>query len=183
MVVAQKKEIRLDLGCGPNKRDGHIGIDSIRFPGVDHVLDLGSKRLPYKDGTVTSIWTSHFVEHLTATERCHLFNEAHRVLIPKGQMVMVVPFWGSSRAYGDPTHQWPPIGEMWFYYLNREWRKSNAPHTDKKHWAQGYDCDFDATWGVAMHPEFAGRSPETQQFAATFYKEAVQDIQATLTKR
>ena len=182
---------KLDLGCGPNKKEGFIGLDRIAFPGVDHVLHLGVDPFPFEDGSVDEVYASHFVEHLNAIERCQLFNEAYRIMKPGAKFEVIVPHWGSSRAYGDPTHQWPPIGEMWFYYLKREWRlgdkdknlTANAPHTDKSNWPLGYDCDFDATWGYSQHPAFVTRNAEFQQFAMSFYREGVQDIHATLTRR
>lgn len=175
--------LRLDIGCGPNKRAEHVGIDRIAFPGVDHVLDAGRDIWPFADGIVESIHTSHFLEHLTATERVHFVNEAYRVLKPGGQCSIIVPHWGSARSYGDPTHQWPPVSEFWFYYLSRDWRKANAPHTDIEHWPEGFACHFEATWGYAMHQMLLTRAQEFQQFALQFYREAAQDIIATLTKR
>lgn len=175
--------MKIDLGCGPNKKEGYIGIDAISFPGVDHVVQLGREPLPFADGTVEAAHASHFMEHLTAVERCQLMNELYRVMRPGAQMTMLVPHWGSHRAYGDPTHQWPPIGEMWFYYIKRDWRLSQAPHTDKSNWPLGYDCDFEATWGYTLHPNLLTRNGEFQQFAINFYREAIQDITATLTRR
>jgi hypothetical protein len=88
-----------------------------------------------------------------------------------------VPHWASCRAYGDLTHQWPPVSEFWFYYLGKDWRAANAPHND------GYTCDFDATWGYTLHQEIAARNQEYQIHAMNFFKEAAQDIVATLTKK
>jgi hypothetical protein len=178
-----KMALKIDLGCGPNKKQDHIGLDHIAFDGVDHALDLGSDRWPFDNGTVDEAYTSHFVEHLNAIGRIHFCNELFRVLVPAGKCTLIVPHWASCRAYGDPTHQWPPIGEFWFYYLRREWREQNAPHTDAKHWPQGYACDFDATWGYGLNPTIASGNAEFQQFAANYYREAVHDIHATLTKR
>lgn len=175
--------MKIDLGCGPNKKEGFVGVDQYAFPGVDHVVDLTKDRLPFEAETVEEVHASHFVEHLTAPERCHLLNELHRVMKPGAKMTMIVPHWGSNRAYGDPTHQWPPISEMWFYYLKKEWRMSQAPHTDKSNWPQGYDCDFEATWGYSMHPSLQTRNAEYQQFAMNFYREGAQDIHATLTRK
>jgi hypothetical protein len=175
--------VKIDIGAGPNKREGFLGIDQYAFPGVDHVVKLGFELLPFADGSVEEVHASHFVEHLNVVERCHLFNDLNRVMRSGAKMTMIVPHWGSSRAYGDPTHQWPPIGEMWFYYLKREWRLSQAPHTDKSNWPQGYDCDFDATWWYSMHPSLVVRNAEYQQFAMNFYREGAQDIVATLTRR
>lgn len=179
---AAKEPLRLDLGCGPNKKPGHIGIDKIKFPGVDKVLDIGSARLPYADASVAEVFSSHFLEHLGATERIHVFNEVFRVLKPNGTFTVIVPHWSSSRAYGDPTHQWPPMGEFALFYTNAKWRGENAPHTDAEHWDRGYSCDFDFTWGYSLHPSVGVRSQEYQTFAAQHYKEAVMDMSATLTK-
>mgnify|MGYP003333295966 FL=1 len=44
-VIEEPKPIRLDLGCGKNKRkDGEwIGVDAIKFDEVDIVQDLRKK--------------------------------------------------------------------------------------------------------------------------------------------
>lgn len=181
----EKKLLKLDLGCGLKKQPDHIGIDSIAFPGVDHKLDLATKRLPFNDNTIDEIYASHFVEHLNTVGRCHLLNEVYRVLKVGAKFSMIVPYWASSRAYGDPTHQWPPIGEMWFFYLSRKWRleDGNAPHTDISNWSQGYNCDFEVTWGYSLHQHLNSRNQEYVQHALSFWKEAGQDIQATLIKK
>lgn len=175
--------VKIDIGCGPNKQEGFIGVDQYAFPGVDHVVKVGREPLPFDNESVDEVHASHFVEHLNAVERCALFNELHRVMKKDAKMTMIVPHWGSSRAYGDPTHQWPPIGEMWFYYLKREWRMTQAPHTDKSNWPDGYDCDFEATWGYAMHPAFLTRNADFQQYAMNYLREGAQDIHATLTRK
>jgi len=190
--VEMPKLIKIDIGCGAKKykgpkgdQDDWVGLDRIAFPGVYHVVDVANDDWPFPDESVGEAYTSHFVEHLDARSRIHFCNELHRVLVPGGKCTLIVPHWSSARAYGDPTHQWPPVSEFWFYYLSRKWRldDGNAPHTDIKNWSQGYDCDFDCTWGYGMHPTLTSRNTEYQQFALNFYKEAVQDIHATLTKK
>lgn len=175
--------VKLDIGCGPNKKPDHIGIDCIAFDGVDHVLNAGRDPWPFEDDSVDEVHSSHFLEHLDQVERCHFANELHRVLKKDAKATIIVPHWASNRAYGDPTHKWPAISEMFFWYLDKGWRASNAPHTDKSKWPQGYDCDFGFVVGYGMHPSLAVRNVEYQQHAMQFYKEAVQDTHATLTKR
>jgi hypothetical protein len=179
--------LKLDFGCGPNKREGFQGVDAIAFVGVDHVLDVSGKdqqgdfaAWPWADNSVVEAHASHFVEHLTAVERVHFVNELHRVLVPGGTCQVITPHWASNRAYGDPTHQWPPVSEMWFYYLSKTWRAGNAPHTDAQHWPLGFSCDFEATWGYAMRQDLVTRNPDYQQNALANYKEAAQDTIATL---
>ena len=174
---AEPKELKIDLGCGPNKREGFTGVDVRQFDGkVDVVADL-RKKWPFADGSVSEAHTSHFVEHLEAHERIHFVNELYRVLKPGGKCQLIVPHWASCRAYGDLTHKWPPVSEFWFYYLSKEWRATNAPHND------GYVCDFECGWGYSLHQSIMARNQEYQQNAIQFYKEAAQDIIATLTKK
>lgn len=177
LVAAEKKELlKLDLGCGKNKKAGYVGVDCRPFDGVDQVIDL-RQPWPWEDDSIEEVHCSHFLEHLTATERIHFANELCRVLIKGGKAAIITPAWASNRAYGDLTHQWPPVSEMWYFYLNKAWREQNAPHNDF------YTCDFDATMGYGLHAAVVVRNPEFQQFAITFYKEAAQDIYATLIKR
>jgi hypothetical protein len=190
VVSPPTNPIKLDLGSGPNKREGFLGVDSIGFPGVDVVTDLRQK-WPWEDNSVEEAHSSHFLEHLTGWERVHFANELYRVLIPGGKCMIIVPHWGSMRAYGDPSHLWPPVSEFWFYYLSREWRLgnpekgigANAPHDDVTYNPQGFSCDFEAQWGYTMHPELTLKSQETQQYAMQWYKESIQDMQAVLTAR
>lgn len=169
--------MKLDLGCGTRKKEGFIGVDSRRFDGVDVVCNLGSERWPWGDETVEEIHCSHMVEHLKPEERIHFANEMHRVLKRGAKALLVTPSWKSARAYGDLTHQWPPVSAWWYLYLNRAWRETNAPHNDL------YTCDFDHVCGQAMHPSLSVRSQEFQVFALFHYLEAEQDLHATLTKR
>ena len=173
--VEKPQLLKLDLGCGKNKREGFIGVDCRQFDGkVDQVVDL-TKTWPWKDGTVEEAHCSHMIEHLTWPERVHFFNELHRVLIVGGKCQLILPHWSSARYYGDPTHK-EPMSEFAFYYLDKNWREGNAPHV-------GYTCDFNVTWGYSMHPSLLSRNQEYQQFALQNYKEAAQDTIATLIKR
>jgi hypothetical protein len=189
---AEVKSIKLDLGCGKNKKEGFLGVDSIKFPGVDIVQDL-TKKWQWEDNSVDEVHASHFVEHLEARQRVHFVNELYRVLKPgkrdsggkpiEGFATIITPSWCSNRAYGDMTHKWPPVSEMWYYYLLKEWRTNNCPHDDIDFNKDGYSCNFDASWGYVLHPNIVSRNQEYQQNALTFWKEAAQDIIATLVKR
>lgn len=174
--------MKLDIGCGTRKKDGFTGVDSIAFEGVDVVADLKA-RWPFEDSSVDEVHASHVIEHFTGVERIHIVNELYRVMKPGAKATIITPHWSSCRAYGDPTHCWPPVSEFWFYYLDKKWRASQAPHTDAEHMAGGYACDFEATWGYGIHREVELRAKDFQDFAVQFYKEAVQDIHATLTRR
>lgn len=182
-TVFSPPTVKLDFGCGPNKREGFIGVDAIKFKGVDVVLDIANDKWPWKDGSVNEAHASHFVEHLTAYERVHFVNELYRVLEADGKFSMVVPHWASQRAYGDPTHQWPPVSEFWFYYLNKEWRKANAPHTDHEFNKDGFNCDFLIVSGYSMREDIVTKNEEMRNFALQNYKEVALDLIAHFTKK
>jgi SAM-dependent methyltransferase len=176
-AVVAPEIIRLDLGCGPNKREGFLGVDAMQFDGkVDKVLDLRKTPWPWKDGSVEEIHTSHFLEHLAGEERPAVFNEMYRVLREGGKVSIIVPSWSSERAYGDPTHKFPPFCGFSFYYLNKEWRKGNAPHC-------GYTCDFDFVGGNSLAAPWNAKSPEAQIFPQNHNINVAQDIFVTLTKK
>lgn len=168
--------LKLDFGCGRNPRQGFDGVDSRDF-GQKYHVDLGKEKWPWPDNSVEEAHASHFIEHLNGEERVHFVNELYRVLIPGGKCTVITPHWASNRAYGDLTHQWPPVAEFWFYYLSKTWRENYAPHNDM------YECDFDATWGYNLSPALNTRTGEYQQYAMQYYKEACQDLIATLVKK
>jgi hypothetical protein len=180
---ALKTPIKLDIGCGSNKKQGFVGVDQYAMPGVDHVFRIGGEKWPFEDNSVDEAHSSHFLEHLTNLngkwERVRFFNELHRVMMPGAKCSLIFPHWASNRHYGDPTHC-EPFSEMGFYYLSKEWRKSQAPHTDVEWNKQGYSCDFECTWGYSLHQSLLTRNQEYQQFALANYKEAAQDIIANL---
>ena len=201
IAAVEPPVIKLDLGCGKSRQPGFLGVDRRKFEGVDFVTDLTSKtwffdvnvggictkeeegwKLP--DSSVTEVHCSHFLEHLNHNQedpaRVRFMNELYRVLIPGGKATIITPHWASNRAYGDFTHADKPVSEMFYYYLSKEWRKTNAPDNDIEWNEQGYTCDFDATWGYSMHDMIKVKHQEAQSFAMTFYKEAVQDMYSTI---
>jgi SAM-dependent methyltransferase len=181
--IEKMEIIKLDFGCGNSPKEGFTGVDIIKFDKVDHVIDL--KKLPWiwENNSVLEARTSHFIEHLSAQDRVNFVNELWRILIPGGRCEIVTPHWASCRAYGDPTHVWPPVSEFWFYYLSREWRETQAPHTDIKYNPQGFICNFEASWGYSLRQELMLKNQEYQMFAMANYKEVCQDTIATLIKK
>lgn len=183
--AATPTALKLDLGCGTQKREGFTGVDRLPFGGkVDVVHDLGHHTWPWPDNSVDEVVCSHMIEHLTWTERVFFFNELYRVMKPGAKGTISLPHWCSNRYYGDPTHQ-APFSEMAWLYMNKAWRKVQAPHTDSE-LAPGplaYNCDFEVAYGYSIAPWMVGRDQKFQEFALGAYKEAAQDMTATLIKK
>lgn len=172
----QQQPLKLDLGCGKNKKAGFLGVDSIAFEGVDMVLDLRIVPWPWDNDTVDEVHTSHFVEHLTGAERVPFFNELHRVMKPGATVQVITPDWTHACAYGDPTHQWPPMSGWWPFYVGKAWRDVNAPHC-------GYTCDFDHSIAGGWDEWLWSRNMEFRVFAMQRYVNSQRDLIVTLTKR
>lgn len=122
------KPLRLDLGCGRSKKEGFIGVDCRQFEGVDVVHNLGLNVWPWEDNSVDEVNCSHLIEHLKPSERIHFANELCRVMKKGAKAAIITPHYASVRAYGDLTHEWPPVVTFWYLYLNKEWRDTQAPH-------------------------------------------------------
>ena len=58
--------MRLNLGCGFDRREGLVNIDSWGGCNPDLLLDLESIPWPFPDNSVTEIVARHVVEHLAA---------------------------------------------------------------------------------------------------------------------
>jgi len=202
VVVAPAEPFMIDLGCGKNKKAGFKGVDVRPWEGVDYVLDIANSHWPWPDGSVDEAHASHFIEHLTWPQRVHFFNELGRVLKKGGKCTLIWPHWCSDRHWGDPTHQ-QPMSPFGLFYLNKDWRGGrkgdpkavppipdlapNAPHCDfdsnTEHFWHEYTCDFDNVISYSLHPGMAGRNQEYIQHAMAYYKEAAQDIMATIIRK
>ena len=134
-------------------------------------------KLPYDDDSVDSVMLTHVVQFLDVTARINLVNELYRVMRVGAKCIIICPHWSCQRAFADLRLQWPPVVEGWLMYLNAETRTGD-PWQDSR-----YNCDFVVTWGYSMHPVIAARNSEYQQHAIQFFKEAAQDLAATLIKK
>ena len=132
------EELRLDLGCGPNKRSGFIGVDLHDAADLRWDLRWG---LPFPDASVSMIRSDHFFEHLEIENVVALLRECHRVLKPGGLLDYSVPHIDPyldaylSRDYeflAEKIYDVPPGQEMlyntcfdrimWLLYRNGEHR-------------------------------------------------------------
>jgi len=177
--------VKLDLGCGRNKQAGYLGVD-LYAPDADIKCNLfetpfanGNASPLWADDSVDEIFCSHFVEHIPAMLRWQFFEECWRILKPGGIMRIFVPSWKSERAYGDMTHQWPPVTAFALYYLSKEWREANK----LTYGAYDLKCNFSNQAGpTGINAPFAAKAQEAQVFACTYYLEAYPDMWACLTK-
>jgi hypothetical protein len=174
--------MKLDIASGQAKIPEWRGIDS--SDGLDIIHTLDKYPWPIEDGVVEEART---VGYIQKTKNIMAFmNEVYRILtppkeengvkIPGGKILVVAPYYTSSRAWQDP-YTVRAITESTFLYYNKDWRVLNK--------LEDYPitCDFDFTYGYAFDPEWNLRSEETRNFAVKHYHNVITDIQVVLTKK
>lgn len=184
--------LKLDLGCGdnihkgPNGEDlGFVGVDKYKTSSTTYLVDLfkfpwtDSNGHTFKDSIVDELFAGNFIEHIPARTRPRFFEEAWRVLKVGSLFTIVCPYWSSFRAYGDFTHEWPPICEFSFLYWNKNWREQNK----LTHGEYDIKCDFDFTYGYNLDGEFIPKHEEQRNYAVKHLVNSATDIQVTLIKR
>lgn len=76
------RQLKLNLGCGRETKEGYINVDMFNHEGVDLVWDLNVLPLPFKDNSVDEVFCSHILEHLVTPYPLVL--DIHRILKPNG---------------------------------------------------------------------------------------------------
>lgn len=173
--------LRLDLGCGRNKREGFVGVDKYETEQTDLVFDLLTYPWPWADNSVDELNVSHFFEHIPGLDRPRFMEEVYRVMKPGAKALFVVPYYKSPRAYQDFSHAWPPVCEQAFLYFSKAWRE--APGNWLTHGVYDIKADFDFTYGYILDGATELKCEEAKAFALKHYWEAALDLHVTLIKR
>ena len=97
------KRIAFDIGCGPSKKSGYLGIDKIPLPGVDFIADIENGLGFLPDNSADEIYSCNFVEHIENLEG--FMKECHRVVKPGGLIRIIVPHFSNPWFYSDYTHK------------------------------------------------------------------------------
>lgn len=123
-ALLAKRPVVVELGCGPNKKPGSIGVDAIALPGVDVVTDLNRGLGFLPDSSVDRIESVHTFEHLVDIES--VLREVVRVLRPEGECHVTVPHFSNPYYYSDYTHKTP-----WGLYSMGYFCKEGWPYRRK----------------------------------------------------
>ena len=96
----------LHLGCGTKYLPGFLNIDGNPFNKIDVWLDVRNG-LPFRAGSVDSIYSTHMFEHFYSDELKPLLRECVRVLKNGGGIRLIVPSLESAiAAYTQERSDW-----------------------------------------------------------------------------
>lgn len=104
MNLTPLSDMRLHLACGRAKLPGFVGVDLVPLPGVvDVVQDLTKFPWPFPDNCAAEIVMRNILEHLPDT--LPVMEEVWRIAKPGARVNVLVPYYNSPGAWGDPTHR------------------------------------------------------------------------------
>ncbi len=111
-LVAKGEKLQIEVAGGARKgENGWLILDMLR--GCDLYWDF-RRRLPFPDGSVQQIYSSHFLEHLTFAQGQRHLKECHRVLAPGGTLSVCVP---SAKPYLEAYCSGKPLDyKTWIKY-------------------------------------------------------------------
>lgn len=89
--------LKLDVGCGQNKKEGFLGIDILADDRVDYHLDITKDKLPLEDNTVDEVFSNHFFEHIDSPKEA--LEELIRVSAHKATFEIWTPYLKSNEAF------------------------------------------------------------------------------------
>jgi len=171
-------EIRVNIGCGTDVAEGWWNIDNSpsvtlsRVPGMRRALKLPEwpkevrrhdvlRGLPFEDGTVSCVYSSHTFEHFTYEQSVSVARECFRVLKLGGVLRVVVPDLG--KIVRDYLIDESPLASHRFVerlLLGHTWR-------DALHPGAHHSQMFDRRSLVAMLREAGFSNPQVTQYGVS----------------
>jgi len=94
--------MKLEIGCGENKKEGYFGMDIHQYDGVDLVQDVSDAPWKIDDESCTEIYANQVVEHIP--NLALLFSEMYRVAKNGCAIRLTTPHYSSHNSWADPTH-------------------------------------------------------------------------------
>ena len=107
--------MKLDIGCGGQKKEGFIGLDILKLEGVDIVHDLTLFPYPLDDDSVDEVYMDNCLEHIPNPMK--VVEEIYRISKNNTKVTIAVPYCRSHYAIIDPTHV-NFFGVNWFNYFD-----------------------------------------------------------------
>lgn len=96
-------DLKLDVGCGTQKRPGYVGMDRVDLPDVDIVHDMDVSPWPLGDNSAIEIIFDDVLEH--SSNILGILSEVYRVSRDGAMIRISTPHFSSDNMYSDPTHK------------------------------------------------------------------------------
>jgi hypothetical protein len=98
-VPALTWPIKLDVGAGAYPKEGFVRLDFDPCNGAtDIVWDIAACGIPLPNGSVSELYSSHFIEHLTPVDAHFVLQECWRVCADGATVTIKVPHSDTTEA-------------------------------------------------------------------------------------
>lgn len=126
--------MRLNMGCGRNKREGYVNVDAAPACEPDQVWDLEQTPWPWADDSAQEVLFVHSLEHMGGDPKVFLriMQELYRICAPDAVIHIRVPHPRHDDFIGDPTHVRPVTPAMISLFdrqLNETWAAGGFANT------------------------------------------------------
>ncbi len=137
--------MKLNLGCGMNKRAGYVNVDKFPHGEPDLVFDLEVTPWPFDANSVERVLMHHVLEHLGQDSEVFfgIIKELHRVCKAGAEIEINVPHPRHDNFINDPTHVriiTPQLLGMFSKSKCLRWKEKGVPNTPL---ALYLDVDFE----------------------------------------
>ena len=112
-------QLRLDIGCGPSKKNNFLGLDLVRTKATDVVAD--SATLPIKDGCFDYVYSRRCIQHVKNDAQA--FKEIYRMLKLHGRFELIVASIYGYLFYKFGLSESGGKYKVFHLYLKRKLRK------------------------------------------------------------
>jgi ubiquinone/menaquinone biosynthesis C-methylase UbiE len=106
--------MKLDIGCGKNKKAGFLGVDINSGEQVDFVMDV--QKLEFEDNSIDEIFSRRCIQHVEDDKKA--FREVFRVLKPNGIFTLEIASWYGWLYYR--LHLSSSYGNYKIFHLYRD---------------------------------------------------------------
>jgi ubiquinone/menaquinone biosynthesis C-methylase UbiE len=93
---------KLNFGCGNIIKEGYINVDIQKGKGIDKNFNFNKYPYPFKDDTFNEVLIDNVLEHLKNPQK--ILRELWRICKNSAEIEIIVPYYNSYYAWGDPTH-------------------------------------------------------------------------------
>jgi hypothetical protein len=126
--------MQLNLGCGFDRREDYVNVDSWPECQPDLLVDLECFPWPFETSSVTRILARHVLEHLGGDPQSfgRLWQELYRIAAPGCVLEVHVPYYKSADFWSDPTHvrvYTPLTFKMFSRAENQRWIDQRSGNT------------------------------------------------------
>lgn len=126
--------MKLNLGCGMNRREGWHNVDNSPVCEPDQVWDLDTTPWPWPESSVEEFLFNHSLEHMGRDTKTFfaILSEIYRVGRPEAVVSINVPHPRHDNFMHDPTHVRAVTPEMLMLFdkqKNEAWVRAGAANS------------------------------------------------------